>query len=177
MLFTFLPPQDSTAPFFYSPNLRHYVILKNFFLLACKLQRKMSVLGEFTFGMEHALACWRQQNKMHYHIRFHIVHASISTMLSDSFPSPDQPTHSRMLIAVCVSCVAFVCVRIQRSKCDSWRSSLRCCLTLSSNASSSSTWMDWWMTPWRCTRTGRLWTCGASRRRTLSERSKQNTQT
>lgn len=68
--------------------------------------------------------------------------------------------------------VARVDTRTQRSKCDSWQSSLLCCLTLSSNASSSSTWMGWWATPWRCTRTGRLWICGAIKRRTRSERSK-----
>lgn len=68
--------------------------------------------------------------------------------------------------------VARVDTRTQRSKCDSWQSSLLCCLTLSSNASSSSTWMGWWVIPWRCTRTGRLWICGAIKRRTRSERSK-----
>lgn len=66
-----------------------------------------------------------------------------------------------------------VIVRTQRSRCVNWRSSLRCCSTPSSSASSSSTWTAWWTTPWRCTKTGRSWTCGVSRRRRPSERSKQ----
>lgn len=66
-----------------------------------------------------------------------------------------------------------VIVRTQRSRCVNWPSSLRCCSTPSSSASSSSTWTAWWTTPWRCTKTGRSWTCGASRRRRPSERSKQ----
>lgn len=41
---------------------------------------------------------------MHYHIRFHIVHVNISTMLSDSFPHQTNPLTPGCWF-LCVSCV------------------------------------------------------------------------
>lgn len=90
-------------------------------------------------------------------------------------PSVCFPIHMEPSLPHTLDGCWLVIVRTQRSRCASWLSSLPCCLTLSSSASSSSTWMGWWRTPWRCTKTGRWWTCGASRKRRLSERSKQFT--
>lgn len=114
--------------------------------------------------------------RLYHHNRFHLMHSDIMALccwivsLTVHFP------HTRLLVSIFNWYVIFMCTRTQRSKCASWQSSLQCCLMPSSSASSSSTWTDWWTTPWRCTRTGRLWTCGASRRKTLSERSKKTIQ-
>lgn len=88
-------------------------------------------------------------------------------------PVPIKPLSLLPLCSHTLDACWLVIVRTQRSRCASWPSSLRCCSTLSSSASSSSTWTAWWTTPWRCTKTGRWWTCGVSRKRRLSERSKQ----
>lgn len=61
--------------------------------------------------------------------------------------------------------------RTTRSRWGSYPSSLPWCMTRSRGASSSLTWTDLWMTPWRSTSPASSWTSGLSTRRRFLRRS------
>lgn len=61
--------------------------------------------------------------------------------------------------------------RTTRNRWDSFQSSLQWCTTRNRGESSSSTWMAWWTTPWRCTNLDSSWMFGPNMRRRSSRRS------
>lgn len=81
------------------------------------LEKNDGSIGEFTFDVEQVLPYWANNErnrllksstlkKLVYDLTwFHKAHFSVRMVLSNSFPSWNQPTHSRILLTVCGICV------------------------------------------------------------------------
>lgn len=177
--FSLWKADNKTVLFIYKPVLRFwfFVTLQIIEWWEISLWRRAAIRPSITEPVEspnHTEILCLFSKCFKHHVLPHNFLRECMSVLALGCMSLWRPAPSLQDVDFSVLCgfMAHVDTRTQRSKCDSWQSSLLCCLTLSSNASSSSTWMGWWVTPWRCTRTGRLWICGAIKRRTRSERSK-----